>query len=271
VDQTDQDDSTLRLTIKAILTVSIILFVSTQPSLSQMRDVETVSLHSLENKEINVTIKFDYGFDKLILELNSDEKMIVKGFRGLTQEMKVLNQKFIELRFIMRGGTGVHIRRYVLICVSNNKLYRSIDQISLLNSVFKETYVASIDSLHLYDESSTYQVDFSGLKEVNNSFEMIANEFVKTQSKIDPTQNYENQDTIQLHFDMDNKVFFNKFVNLDGSYLLWSDEDLNEQVNFHNEKFPSICINQGAIYVFFRHKWYIKHEDYRLEDTDFNH
>jgi hypothetical protein len=156
--------------MKAILTVSAILFISTQVSLSQMRDVDTVSLHSLENKEIIVKIKFDYGFDKLILELNSDEKMIVKGFRGLTQDMKVLNQKFIELRFSMRGGTGVRVCRYVLICVSNNKLYRSIDQISLFSSVFKETYDASIDSLHLYDESSTYQVDFTGLKEVNNSF-----------------------------------------------------------------------------------------------------
>jgi hypothetical protein len=255
-----------------LLTLLLINFlVSCHGNTSQKSDEETINLKSLENKHVRVKIKFDDVNDKINLELNPHEKMLITGFRGLTQDLKVLDQKFIEFRFEMRGGTGVAVGRYVLICVSNGKLCRSIDQISLFSSVFKETYVPSIDSLHLYDESSIYQVDFTGLKETNNSYEMVVTGSIKIHSKIEPNQNYENQDTTQLHFDKDNKVFYNKFENLDGQYLLWSDEFLNEQVNFHNEKFPSICINDGAIYVFFRHKWYIKHQDYHLEETDFNH
>ena len=256
--------------MKTFLTVLIInLFVSTQVSLSQIRDEEIITVHSLENKEASVKIKFDYVNDRISLELNPTEKMLIKGFRSMTQDIKILNQKFIELRFSMRGGTGVHVRRYVLICVSDSKLYRSIDVISLVSSEFKETYVASIDSLHLYDESSINQINFTGLKEKCGSYELIATGFVKIHSKIDPSQDYENHDTTQLRFDMDNKVFYTNFENLNGQYLLWSDENLNEQVNFHNEKIPSICVNQDEIYVYFRHKWYIKHQDYHLQETDF--
>jgi hypothetical protein len=238
---------------------------------SQDKDEETIRLHSLENKNVRVKIKYDNVNDKIILELNPNEKAIVKGYRGLTQEVKILNQKFIEFQFDMRGGTGFHVSRYILFCVSENRLIRSIDIVSVITSVFKETYVPSIDSLHLYDESSSYLLYFSDLTERNNSYQLIVKDSVKIKSKFDPSQNYEYQDTTQLHFDMINKVFYNKYETLNGSYLIWSDENLNEQVNFNNEKLPSICIGQDPVYVYFRNKWFVKTQDYHLEDTDFNH
>lgn len=224
--------------MKPFLTLLIISFlVFNQVSLTQIREDKVITLHSLEDKEVTVTIKFDYHNDKLILELNPNEKMCIEGFRSLNQDIGILSQKFIKLQFSTWGGSGVSVHRYSLICISGDRLYKSIDVISLVRN--------------LVDGSNDCQLDFTGLVEKNKSYEMtVAGE-------------------TPLHFDMDNKIFFNSFENLNGLYYVNSDKDLSsKEMNFQNEKFPSICVNQNDIYIFIRHKWYEKsHENHLMEST----
>jgi len=227
--------------MKKFLTLFIInAFVFNQVSLSQLsQSKDSIILHllSLEDKEVSVKIDFDGRNDELVLELNTNEKICIFEARYLSQDIKILSQRFIELQIGVRGGSGVSVHRYVLICISGDKLYKSVDVISLVKN--------------LVDGSIDCQVDFTGLTEKNKSFELIAN------------------GEKAFHFDSENKIFCNGLENLNGLYYVNSDKDLSsKQLNFNNEKFPSICVNQTAIYIFIKHKWYVEsHENHLMELT----
>ena len=106
---------------------------------------------------------------------------------------------------------------------------------------------------NLVDGNIDCQVDFTGLTEKNKSFELIAN------------------GETAFHFEFENKIFYNEFENLNGLYYVNSDKDLSsKQMNFSNEKFFSIRVNQTSIYIFIKHKWYVKsHENHLMELTSY--
>jgi hypothetical protein len=213
--------------MKTFLTLFIITsFVFSQASLSQSKDSEVVNLLSIEDIEVSVKLEFDYHNERLILELNPNEKMCIQGARGLDPGVKILDKKFIELHIVLRGGSEEAVRRYALICISNGKLYKSIDVISLVKNLA---------------DGNGEGVNFTGLIEKNKAFELIADG--KT----------------ALHFDFDNKIFYNGYENLNGLYYVNSDKDpINKQMIFQNERFPTCSANQINTYIFIKNKWYAK-------------
>lgn len=217
---------------KILIFILFDFIVLNQVLYSQLREDKFLSLHSLEDKEVSLKIKFDYRYDRISLELDSDKKICIEGFRYLSQEIKILNNKFVELQIGMRGGSGESVHRYVLICTSKNRLYKSIDLISLVEN--------------LIDSSTNYKEDVIGIIEKNNSYEM--------------TMIGEST----LHFDFNNKVFFNGYKKLKGSYFINSERDLSsEKINFNNEKFPSLS-TQCGVYIFIRNQWYVQGEENQL-------
>jgi hypothetical protein len=226
--------------------------------LSQTIDNKSYKLYSLENIESTVNIKLDDANEKITIELNPNEIFCINGFRGLDQDVNILNQKFIELRFKIRGGSGVAIRRYVLICISDSKLYKSIDVISMISSEFKETYVPSIDSLNLYNESSIYKLSFTMSQGDNQNYKLIAIQSEKVKSKHDTTQNHETQDMLQFSFDKGNKVFYNQLNSLNGSFEINTDNgNLRTKKDFNGTEYPSIKLKNEE-YYFINQSWYIK-------------
>jgi hypothetical protein len=221
-----------------ILVILSPLFYS-QELVSQSKDSEIFNLLSLENKEVSVKINFDDRNDRLILDFNADEKMCILGARYLSQNIKILDKKFIELQIGVRGGSGESVHRYVLICISGDRLYKSVDVFSLVEN--------------LVDGSINSQVNFTGFRRNNNSYEIsITGEAT-------------------LQFDFNNKIFFNGFENLTGRYNVNSDKDLsNKKMNFNNEKFPSICVNFDEKYIFIEHKWYIEGSENHLMELTSN-
>jgi hypothetical protein len=227
-----------KMTMNRLLTILIFNFlISNQVSFSQMRHDEIINLHSLENKEVHVRIEFDYVNDRINLELNPNTQMIIKGFRYLSKDINIISQKFIELQIGMRGGSRVSVHRYVLLCISGGKIYKSIDLISQVKN--------------LVDGSTECQVNFTKLIEKDKSYELFATG--------EPP----------FHFDSDNKIFYNEIENLSGSYLVASDETLNERIDFNDEKYPSVCVNQNRKYIFFRGKWFEIIQQNHLQETEF--
>lgn len=228
-----------------------------------------IKLRSLENERIKVKITYNFANDRAYVELNPNVKITLKGFRSLPQGgVKVLDNKFLGIQYELRGGTGVRNGRYAIFCCSKGKLYKSMDVASLSSFIFKDTYVPSVDSLHLYDENSLYQLNFGEITEKNNSFELTVSGITKIHSKINPGTNCESQDTTHLHFDNANKIFYTGHITLNGTYVVISDEILNESVNFSNKSLPLLDIDQMQ-YIFFKNRWFSQWAAYHLEQVDY--
>jgi hypothetical protein len=209
--------------MKAFLTLTIItLFVYCQSSISQSNHYKVIKFLSLEGNEVSVKYSYDPNYDRLIFELNPNEKLCIQA-RGT--EAKILQKKFVKLQLEMPGGSGEAVSNLAIICVSNGKLYKSIHVASSVKD--------------LIEGCSSFEVSFSELLVKDRTFELIAN------------------DKTKLQFDFESKIFFNGFESLNGLYNVNSDKDLtNHQMNFQNERFPAVHVDPGEIYIFINHKWF---------------
>jgi|GEM_PF-5713235 len=59
---------------------------------------------------------------------------------------------FLEVQFRIRGGSGVRVRRTVLLSVSEGRIYKSLDVLSEVTSRLNKVYNKMADSLKLFDE-----------------------------------------------------------------------------------------------------------------------
>jgi len=205
---------------KTFLILTIVTsVVYCQTLFSQSGYDEMINFLSLENKEVIVKYGYDPKYDRTIFELNPHEKLCIQDTRGA--EVKIHQKKFVELLLEMRGGSGEAVRKYVIICVSNGKLYKSIDVISLV----KNTVTGISDC----------EINFTGPIEKNKSIEL-------------------NAGGSTLHFDLDKKIFFEGYYTLNGIYYVKTDKDpLKKEKIFHNKKYP-IVFN---MYIFIEDKWYV--------------
>ena len=210
-----------------ILTITT-LFVYCQTSFSQSVYDTVINFLSLENKEVVVKYGYDPNKDRLILELNPNEKLCLQGARGA--DAKIFQKKFVEIESPMPSGSGESVHRLVIICVSDGKLYKSIDVVA-----FVKDYTSG---------ECSFEVKFPDLIEKNKSFELIVNVI--------------NKET-RLQFDFENKIFYNDFVILNGPYSVNGDIDqITRQMNFQNEKFPAVTVDPAGMYLFINHRWYSK-------------
>lgn len=226
-------------------------------------------LLSLDNLECLINVKTDDVNDIITVYLAKNDSLLINGYRGFEQEIKNFNNNFLELRFAERGGSGVAVRRDLLICVFNNKLYKPMDIISMVSSQFKETYVPSIDSLNLYDEKSIYDIKIIDINPYNKSYHLTAAVYDMVKSKYDSTQNHEYKDTLRLSFDANNKIFYNEIDSLNGYYDIVDNNlgNVNSHRTFDKEKFYVICTSHGS-YYYINHNWYLNGRERHLVEMN---
>jgi len=242
-----------------LIFTTALTFISTN-AISQTIEKLSFTLSSLSNESAKVNVELDNVNERITFTSNSKEKLCINGYRDLVENIKILDDKFIAVHYIVRGGTGVKIRMTALVCISKGKLYKALDVLSTESYVFKDTYNKAADSLELYDESSIYTLKFN-LRNGKQNFQLSAIQHEKVKSKHNKKNNYEKKDTLKFYFDEKNKVFYTKSVSLKGNYKIESAK--NKQRVFKGEKYPLTNLRDNE-YIFIDKVWYNKVHDNNL-------
>jgi hypothetical protein len=204
--------------VKILVTVNILAFLP--GCASEPTDYEIITLQSLENKKASVKYKFDPNTDRLILELSKKERMCIQNARGLDSVPIIYANKFIQFPVVVRGGSGEAVRNCIVICISKNKLYKSLAFTSLIRNTV--------------DEITYCETNITGLIEKDNTFELHASGRT-------------------LKFDLDKKIFFDSYCILNGPFNVNSDKDYStHEVVYQNEKYPTAFDS----YVYIQNKWF---------------
>jgi len=220
----------MKITFLITLTLLNILIFN-QGCVQQSIDYKVINLLSLENKKVTVKLFNDAKNDRYILELNKSERMCIPEEMGLAQDIKIHDNKFMEFQIAVRGGTGEQIRRYSLICISNGNFYKSIDIISLVKNTITGISEFEVNCEGPIEKNGTYEMSIGGKK---------------------------------FNFDNKNKVFFDDYYTLNGSYYINTDKDpVRKEKVFQNEKCPIVFLK----YIFIEKKWYILDNSYLEEIT----
>ena len=199
----------------------------------------------------SVSVIEDLENDVAIFSVNENVTKIF-GVRGI-EEITVHSAKFLEVRFVIRGGSNVKLRRNVLLCVSKGEVYKTLDILSEATSRVTEVYDKAADSLKLFDEKEDYNVTIS-IKQKGNRYKAVLLERKKVESKYDPSQNESFEKSYELDFDPGGYFFYNSTKRLNKRYKIYSSQNNNTVEKFISEEVPCIQLYKN-VYLFIDNKW----------------
>jgi hypothetical protein len=219
-----------------------------------------IQLHDLKNDEqFSLSIYQDLPKDKAYLTLTDRnkkelDKIAINNVRGI-KEVDLLDASFLSLEFNVRGGSGVKIRRKVIVSVSGKKLYSSLDIESTSNSYLNEVFDRKADSLKLFDEKSEYAVKVN-LEKKDKDFLLSVTESKFVYSKYNPSENEDWKDYFQLKYDRDKNIFYNSKTSISGTYKIYDMSSNSERdVTFNNKELSIVKLKLGE-YLFIDGHWY---------------
>lgn len=253
--------------IFVIYSIVVTAFISVSAS-SQTLENKSFVFISLEESLVKVDMTLDNVNKSITLTLPSQDTLSICDYSmdSKLERMEVINRKFLVITFRTRGGSEMGLGQTMIICVSHGHLYKALDIISKEDFHRSWAYNKEIDSLHPLDENETYAVSIVKItNDKKNNYKLTVTQYDKVKSKQNPSTNHETLDTVSLYFDQKNKVFYDKYIQLEGGYTFIDNYKNEQQINITGEKYPGIerIIRKGLLgygettrYIYINKIWY---------------
>ena len=237
----------MRIKNKALL-IFCLLLVNSCKVYCQEKNIE---IKSLEQASCKLKIISELGKDSLIIKYKNDS-ICIGEFTGI-YKTDVWDDNFLYCEYNVRGGTGIGIRYCMIVCISNDVVYKSLSIKSYEYDIFDKTYDRYTDSLKLFNEHHRYTTHFIQY----NNFKLQVAIHDENISKHDSNTNYNLLDTVVLKFDKQKKIFYNDLERLNGNYRIPVPPNYNkyDMLSLNDEKYPEIKILKYK-YYFINNRWY---------------
>lgn len=189
------------------------------------------------------------------------EKNAVKIF-GVQeiQNVTIHTSTFLEIQFRVRGGSGVKIRRTVLLCTSHGKMYKALDVLSEVTSRLSSVYDEVADSLELFDEKEDYHITLSVTHTHNKYFKVVLSESIRVESKNNPEQNVFFEKSYELEFDSDGYFFYTSIKQLNKLYKIYLREENKTVERLISAEVHCIQL-YDKLYLLINNEWYLDNGD----------
>lgn len=201
------------------------------------RDTKTYHIISIDGK--NQTIKIIPDYKNHILKITCLKEAInIPDFWGVPPETRLLNKSFIEIKYAVRGGSGVGLGNTLIICVDGQHLYEAMHVLRFLTGEsggLQEEYRIKI---HLIGNS------------INNyKLKVSVHDFVD--SKLRPKENYVYDNNTVLAFDAQQNVFYSVKQDIYDHFITIKNQTKQKVAG----NFPTIILGKET-YYFINGRWY---------------
>jgi hypothetical protein len=207
-----------------------------------------------DGRKYAVTVSDKYAEDLATFSIKGDSLTIL-GVRGI-DTLSIHSGKFFEVKFRVRGGSGVRLREVVLLSISGQRIHRNLHIQSDVSSRMDRAYDRVADSLKLFDEKSDYHVTI-GIKEFDSRYQLLLAESKVVTSKYNPSQNESFQKSYELTYDVGGHFFYYNLVQFDRSFEISTPNDDTTTTRFVNGQLPAIQLH-GWFYMLVDNKWCTK-------------
>ncbi len=249
------------LAAKIQIFVSLVIVLLANDSMAQS-NVEThkYNLLSLEDGQTSITVVSDGIAGKITIESPGCESICVPNFKGMVHPPSVLGEKFLAINFQVKAGTKTRAEDYVLVCVSSGEICIAFNVSSSMHGEISEWFDKRADSLGYYDEIITEFVPLELLHQ-DGTCMLLGTEKHYEKSNMPNVKNVDSRDTIRLSFDPQEKVFYQTWKELKGTYKVFAlDENrgwIQTKKTFAVAKYMTFRL-YGDEYYFIENKWFLK-------------
>src|SRR3569833_70480 len=244
----------------ALFTIICIILLSRQANGQDFHDYNVLSLDGSNQK---IGLNYNEVHETLKLSLLKDS-LCVYGVSYLDTVI-TLNSQFLLVHYGIRGGSGIHVKRALLICVKNDKLFQSLDITSVFNEEFID-FSKQVDTLNPVDRKTVYEckLTISG----NDIHDYKLNALVHREKKLKeiPSQYFSSDQTFKLNFDPIKNIFFNSVREVSQYFNVFSEKTVSESRQYFLGK-PAITLGDFK-YYYNNDAWYEQQQpDYLITYT----
>ncbi|MBB3056809.1 hypothetical protein [Mucilaginibacter gotjawali] len=218
-------------------------FVKTKEDNDSKKDAKKFTLRSMDGKVQQVHLVPDYF--RHILRISCLKDTITDyDFWGVPVETRILNKQFLEIKYAVRGGSGIGAQDIMLLCVSNNKLCESLHAQRLLTG-------------ESGDGQENYNIKIVALEGVNNkTYKLIVDVHDARNSKRDPAADYNYNNQTTLSFDTNRNVFYSIKQDLYNSFInMYNPKNHKTFKKPIGGNFPASILGKET-YYFIKGGWY---------------
>jgi hypothetical protein len=228
---------------KKIFITLILLFIGCNVTMSQ-----TYHIKSFDGKIVEVSLSYKMFSKKLAISCLTDTLHLL-DYTG-TQNVRVLNKRFIQIEYDVLGGIGVVNRNTLILSVNKNKIITSM----LVNSHFEGFSP---------DKHILYNVKFKPKVNNDNNYQIQVYVSDEVKSKKIPSINEHLSPKIILSFDPNHKVFYSSFETLSKYFIIFKPDDIgNVTKELIKGKIPEMLLGKKYNYLYINNCWYsrgVKH------------
>ena len=167
---------------------------------------------------------------------------------------KVIFEKFLELKFRIRGGSGTLINKVVLISIKDKELKKSLELLTNMESKMDKVYDSDVDDLNIYDESEIYNLEVQ-MRRVQGDYFLNLVETYRLESKSSQFQNRSYSESFKLDFSMDKMCFFNGSRVYNDQISVFNREKNDLEMRALKGEFPVIQLYETK-YILVEKRWY---------------
>lgn len=233
--------------------ISFVIILFSIAVLNNQLRGQTIKIQSFDGKSQTIKIAHDSDQDLLTIATLKDT-VHIEDCTSIEQAI-ASNKNFVRIIYQVRGGSGIHVRRMIILTSKNNKLYQSLHIIAL----FKEEFIDySKDPVSVApDKSSLYEVKINLTNTDYHNEKMIGSIHSEEKLKDSPQKNYNREKNVSLNFDTTKNIFYNNKVNISQSFTIYDPKIQKERKQYIAGMFPIVRLGTYE-YYYIKGEWYQK-------------
>jgi hypothetical protein len=159
------------------------------------------------------------------------------------KEVHVLSNKFLEIVYDTRGGSGYQARNTLILSVKNNKI-----NVAILVHSFGKAFGGDIDG-------SLYMTKFNIIGNDKSNFKLVAHIYNRHKSNSNPRTNYVRNKRQIINFDSGLNIFYNIHKNITQSFTINNSKTQQSKEQQIKGLLPIIDIGDNY-YYYIKGEWY---------------
>ena len=234
--------------IKSIFSFSVLLFFFT------ICNAQIFKIKALDGTNHKVRFEHELGDQKLFITSLKDT-IIIDDFIGLSEDISVLKESFLSIRYFIRTGSDQSREMLLLLCVNNNKLSQALYIVSLSTYDLVSVFNKKTDSLKLFDEHANYEVKINLIGSDKEHYKMNINVHDQSESKKNPKTNHSYDKLVILSFDSNQGIFYNARKDFSKYFTVWDPKFPRTTKQYIMGTFPTIELDKTN-YYYIHSEWY---------------
>jgi len=221
-----------KINFLALLTFSCAIFNNAK--------AQVYSIESFDGTNAKINLNYTL-FSKRLKVSYLNDILFLSDYTG-TREVHVLNKRFLQIVYGVRGGSGLDLRNTIILSVSKSKI-----NVAMLVT----SYAGAVSE----DKEDLYKLKLGMTGNDKSNYKLSVNVHYEHKTKLHPKTNYNKNGQVSLSFDPSQNIFYSTHKNINQSFIINNLKTQQSDKQKVSGTLPVIVLGRNS-YYYIKGEWY---------------